>query len=59
MSFAALIATAYQEVGYWEVAKGIKGGVLFVLVPFVLGFINCFGVDVSLDSDTFSYTFLY
>ncbi|KAI9685676.1 MAG: hypothetical protein M1822_004236 [Bathelium mastoideum] len=46
ISFAALIATAYQEVGYWEVAKGVKGGVLFVLVPFVLGFINCFGVDI-------------
>ncbi|KAI9653227.1 MAG: hypothetical protein M1821_007658 [Bathelium mastoideum] len=46
ISFAALIATAYQEIGYWEVAKGVKGGVLFVLVPFVLGFINCFGVDI-------------
>lgn len=48
ISFAALISTAFQEVQYWDIAKGVDGGILFIVVPIVLGFLNCFGVEVGI-----------
>lgn len=47
VSFPALIAATAQEAVYWNPPKGIQGGILFFIVPVVLGILNSFGVEVG------------
>ncbi|KAI0126146.1 amino acid transporter [Xylariales sp. AK1849] len=44
--FAAVIATTAQEIHYWISSPGFDGGVLYLLVPIIMIFINIFGVEL-------------
>jgi amino acid transporter len=48
ISFAALLATIAAEVEYWNNSPGIKGTIIFLLVPLILVLINSLGIEVNL-----------
>lgn len=49
VSFSALIATSSALMNFWidQTNQGLSVGIVYVLIPIIMVFVNAFGIEVS------------